>query len=93
VASIEKQHGREKKAAKGWPSTCEVGSPYPPRQVPDGGKVHLRGEKGPVRAVAATLRWAQSYVSKCGSGERRVDVVELAQFAQLYRKDLSYFVS
>jgi hypothetical protein len=26
------------------------------------------------------------------SGERRVDVIELAAFARLYRKPLSYFV-
>lgn len=33
----------------------------------------------------------QSYVSKCESGERRVDVVELKQFAKIYRKPLTYF--
>jgi hypothetical protein len=27
----------------------------------------------------------------CESGERRVDVVELAEFARLYRKPLSFF--
>ncbi len=27
------------------------------------------------------------------SGERRVDVVELGEFARLYRKPLSFFVS
>jgi len=43
--------------------------------------------------MAANLCCPQSFVSKGESGERRVDVVELAQFAQLYRKDLSYFVS
>ena len=42
--------------------------------------------------VAAKLRRPQSFVSKCESGERRVDVVELAAFAQLYKKDLSDFV-
>jgi len=42
--------------------------------------------------VAAQLRRPQSFVSKCESGERRVDVVELAEFAQLYRKQLNYFV-
>jgi len=42
--------------------------------------------------VAAQLRRPQSFVSKCESGERRVDVVELAEFAQLYRKKLNYFV-
>jgi thioredoxin-like negative regulator of GroEL len=43
--------------------------------------------------VAAKLRRPQSYVSKCESGERRVDVVELAGFAQLYRRTQDFFVS
>ncbi len=34
----------------------------------------------------------QSYVSKCESGERRVDVVELAELAALYSRPLSWFV-
>jgi transcriptional regulator with XRE-family HTH domain len=42
--------------------------------------------------AAATLRRPQSYVSKCESGERRVDVVELTEFARLYGQDLSFFV-
>lgn len=42
--------------------------------------------------VAAKLRRPQSFVSKCESGERRVDVVELQGFAQLYKKDLEFFV-
>jgi hypothetical protein len=43
--------------------------------------------------MAANLCCPQSLVSKGESGERRVDVVELMEFARLYRKDLSYFVS
>ena len=34
----------------------------------------------------------QSFVSKCETGERRVDVVELAAFAKLYERPLTYFV-
>lgn len=41
--------------------------------------------------VAQKLGRPQSYVSKCESGERRVDVVELKVFAKLYGVDLSYF--
>ena len=42
--------------------------------------------------VARELAKPQSYVSKCESGERRVDVVELERFAKLYRKQFSYFL-
>jgi transcriptional regulator with XRE-family HTH domain len=42
--------------------------------------------------VARILKKPQSYVSKCESGERRVDVIELAAFAKVYGKPLDYFV-
>ena len=42
--------------------------------------------------VAEKLKKPQSYVSKCESGERRVDVTELQRFAQIYNKPLDYFV-
>jgi Helix-turn-helix domain len=41
--------------------------------------------------VARRLLKPQSFVSKCESGERRVDFVELHYFAKIYRKPLSYF--
>jgi len=41
--------------------------------------------------VAEKLSKPQSYVSKCESGERRIDVIELKKFAQLYNKTLDYF--
>ncbi len=34
--------------------------------------------------VAARLGAYASYVSKCESGERRIDVVELAEFCRIY---------
>jgi transcriptional regulator with XRE-family HTH domain len=43
--------------------------------------------------VAARLGKLQSYVSKCEMGDRRVDVVELAEFATLYEKPIAWFVS
>jgi len=42
--------------------------------------------------AARLLRRTQAFVSKCESGERRVDVVELAAFARLYKRPLSFFV-
>jgi len=53
-----------------------------------------RQEAGLTQAEAAQrLGKPQSYVSKCESGERRVDVVELSDFAGLYGKGLDFFVS
>jgi hypothetical protein len=42
--------------------------------------------------VARRLGRPQSFVSKCESGERRVDVVELAEFGRLYGKGLDFFL-
>lgn len=42
--------------------------------------------------VAQKLNKPQSYISKIERGERRIDVVELKAFAQLYKKPLDYFV-
>ncbi len=43
--------------------------------------------------VAQAFGKPQSFVSKCESGERRIDVVELGAFASLYRKPLHWFVA
>ena len=42
-------------------------------------------------AVAKALGKPVSYPSKCELGERRVDFVELVEFARLYHKPLQYF--
>jgi len=42
--------------------------------------------------VAQRLGKPQSYVSKCESGERRVDFIELLDFSQQYKKPLEFFI-
>lgn len=43
--------------------------------------------------VAQRLGKSHTYVSKCELGERRVDFVELQRFAQIYSKDMSFFIT
>lgn len=43
-------------------------------------------------AVASALRRTQTFVSKCELGERRIDPVDLADFARLYQQPLTYFL-
>ena len=42
--------------------------------------------------VARLLGKTQSYVSKLESGQRRIDVVQLKEFAKIYKKSLEYFI-
>ena len=42
--------------------------------------------------VAKIMRKHQSYISKCETGERRVDFVELLDFAVIYKKPVDYFM-
>lgn len=41
--------------------------------------------------AAAALGKPQSYVSKCESGERRIDAIELEEFARVYGKPITRF--
>lgn len=55
--------------------------------------VAARRAAGLSQGEAATLlKMPQSRLSRMESGERRVDVIELAELADLYRQPLSYFV-
>ncbi len=42
--------------------------------------------------VATLLGKPQSFVSKCETGERRVDALELQIFARIYGKSIEYFL-
>lgn len=42
--------------------------------------------------VARLLRKTQSHVSKIESGQRRIDIIQLKEFAKIYKKDLSFFL-
>jgi len=44
------------------------------------------------QATADKLNKPQSYVSKIESGERRLDVAEIKKFANIYKKDISFFI-
>lgn len=43
------------------------------------------------RQVSAALGMSHSFLSKCETGDRRVDVMELLQLARLYGKPIQYF--
>ncbi len=43
------------------------------------------------KEAAKAIGKPQSFISKCESGERRVDFVELELLAELYGKDLEFF--
>jgi DNA-binding XRE family transcriptional regulator len=54
-------------------------------------KARLEAGLGQVE-VAKKLNRTQSYLSKIESGQRRFDVLQLKEFAKLYKKPLDYFV-
>lgn len=45
-----------------------------------------------LRAAGAALGRSFTFVARSESGERRVDIVELKQFAAPYEKPITYFV-
>ena len=42
--------------------------------------------------VAEMLDRTQSYISKIESGQRRIDVIVLQEFARIYKKPVEYFL-
>jgi len=38
------------------------------------------------------LRKPQSYLSKIERGERKIEAIELGDFAKIYNKDINYFI-
>ena len=54
-------------------------------------KARLESGLGQVE-VAERLGKTQSYLSKIESGQRRFDVLQLKEFAKIYKKSLDYFV-
>lgn len=44
------------------------------------------------KQVAEKLNKTQSFISKIESGQRRVDIVQLKEFAKIYKKSLDFFI-
>ncbi len=42
--------------------------------------------------VAKLLGRTQSYVSKIEAGQRRIDIMQLKEFARIYKKNLNFFI-
>lgn len=42
--------------------------------------------------VAKKLEKTQSYISKVESGQRRIDLIQLKDFAKVYKKKLNFFL-
>lgn len=42
--------------------------------------------------AAKLLKKTQSYISKIEAGQRRIDIIQLKEFAKIYKKDLDFFI-
>lgn len=42
--------------------------------------------------VAKKLGKSQSYLSKIESGQRKIDVIQLKKFAEIYKKEINFFI-
>ena len=54
-------------------------------------KARLESGLGQIE-VAKKLGKTQSYLSKIESGQRRFDVLQLKEFAKIYKKPLDFFI-
>lgn len=54
-------------------------------------KARLESGLGQVEVVKKIGK-TQSYLSKIESGQRRFDVLQLKEFAKIYKKPLNYFI-
>ncbi len=45
------------------------------------------------KQVAELLGKSQSYISKIESGQRRIDVLQLKEFAKAYKKSIDFFIN
>jgi transcriptional regulator with XRE-family HTH domain len=50
------------------------------------------GRKLRQEEVAKLLGRTQSYISKIEAGQRRVDIIQLKEFAKIYKKNLDFFI-
>lgn len=54
--------------------------------------IEAREETGMTqRQVSESLGMSHSFLSKCETGERSIDVIDLLQLAKLYGKPIQYF--
>lgn len=44
------------------------------------------------KKAAELLGKTQSYISKVESGQRRIDIVQLKEFAKIYKKEVDFFI-
>ncbi len=44
------------------------------------------------KEVAELLDKTQSYISKIETGQRRIDVIQLQEFAKIYKKKIEFFI-
>lgn len=42
--------------------------------------------------VAKLLGRTQSYISKIEAGQRRIDIIQLKEFAKIYKKEIGFFI-